>query len=226
MSELLKMTIYAFSNQEFTQKSGKEFSLQVNPSTIKYGKEIAVTKTGPLGGQFRAPKYSHHENISLNFETLLDATGVLSAPVKDISEKVDDLEKLVYDINKEIHRPNYLKISWGTFIFNGVLVSINYEYTLFAPSGLPLRVKISFSFVGYMEKMQAARKENKLSPDMSRIVTIKAGDSIPKYCNEIYGDASYCYEIAKHNKLSSFRNIKPGTELMFPSLIRHGRITG
>lgn len=225
MSELLKMTIYAFSDQEFSQKTGKEFSLQVNPSTIKYGKKIAVAKRGPLGEQFRAPKYSHHENISLNFETLLDATGVLTTRIGDISEEVDNLEKLVYDINKEIHRPNYLKISWGAFIFKGVLISINYEYTLFTPNGLPLRVKISFSLIGYMEKMEAARKENKLSPDMSRIITIKAGDSIPKYCNEIYGDASYCYEIARYNNLSSFRNIKPGTELMFPPLIRHGRIT-
>lgn len=225
MSELLKMTIYAFSDQDFTQEAGKEFTLQVNPSAIKYGKEIAVTKKGPLGGQYRAPKYSHHENVSLNFDTVLDATGVLSAKVKDISEEVNDLEKLVYDINNEIHRPNYLKISWGTFIFKGILLTINYEYTLFSSNGLPLRVKISFSLVGYMEKKQAARKENKNSPDLSRIITLKAGDTIPAYCNEIYGDASYCYEIALFNNLSSFRNVKPGTKLLFPPLIRYGRIT-
>lgn len=225
MSELLKMTIYAFSDQGFTQKVGSEFSLQVNPSTIKYGKEIAVTKKGPLGGQFRAPKYSHHENISLNFETVLDATGVLSPAVQSITESIDDLEKLVYDINGEIHRPNFLEISWGAFIFKGVLVSIQYEYTLFTPNGIPLRVKIAFSLIGYMEKMQAARKENKLSPDLSRIITIKSGDRIAGCCNEIYGDASYCFEIAGFNHLPSIRNVKPGTELMFPPLIRRGRIT-
>jgi len=225
MSELLKMTLYAFSDQEYTKQVGKEFALQINPSTLKYGKEVAVTKKGPLGGQYRAPKYSHHESLSLKFETMMDATGVLPSPVKDISEKVDELEKLVYDINKEIHRPNFLKLSWGAFIFKGVLLSIDYEYTLFAPNGLPLRVKISFSLVGYMEKMEAARRENKLSPDLSRIITIKSGESLAGHCLEIYGDASYCIDVARFNNLSGFRNIKPGTKLLFPPLIRYVRNT-
>lgn len=224
MGELVKMKIYAFKDQEFSVDAGASFTLQVNPSRIKYKKEITATSKGPIGGQYRAPKYASHKPITFSFDTMLDATGAIPSS-KNIVQQVEDLEKVVYNINGAIHRPNYLKISWGSFVFNGVLDSIDYEYTLFAPSGLPVRVKVSFTLTGYMDKQQAARKENKQSPDLSRTIILKAGESIPSWCNEIYGDPSYCSEVARINGLAGFRNVQPGTRLLFPPLMKNARIT-
>ena len=219
MSELLKMTIFAFTDQGFTKKASPEkYVLQINPATIKFAKEIEQTTKGPVGGQFRAPKYARHKEINLSFDTVLDATGVLPYKIKSIDKEVDELEKVTYDLYGDKHRPNYLKVSWGAFIFKGILKSINYDYTLFSGNGIPLRVKITFSLIGFMDKLEAARRENKCSPDLSRVITFKAGETIAYWCNEIYGDPSYCVDVAKYNELSNMRNIKPGTKIMFPAL--------
>lgn len=224
MGELAKMTIYAFENQDLTGVSKAEYVLQVNPATIKYKKEIEITIEGPLGRQFNAPKYAGHKPIEFSFNTILDATGALS-PDKDIAQEMDRLEKIMYNVDGEIHRPYYLKISWGSFIFNGILKSIESEYTLFTSEGSPLRVKLSFSFTGYMDNLLAAKAENRCSPDLSRLITLKAGESIPQLCKNIYGDSSYCTEIARINHLVSFRNVKPGISLMFPALMEKNELT-
>lgn len=219
MGELIKMKIFGYKYGTFQGSHDGEFTLQVNPATIKFGKSIAMAMDYTIIGRaYVGYEYANHKEISFSFETLLDATGVISTV--DIPAQIDALEKVVYDLNSETHRPNFLKVSWGSFIFRGVLNTINYDHTLFSPNGLPLRVKITFTLNGFMDKQEAAKKENKQSPDLSRIITIKAGESIPYWCNEIYGDASYCVDIANYNKLSNFRNIKPGTQLMFPALTR------
>lgn len=219
MSSLIKMKILAYANQEMTKAApDSDYTLQVNPASIKYGKEIQMTSQGPIGGQYRAPKYAKHKEVSLSFDTIFDATGVISEMKGGINKQIQALEDVVYNINGSIHRPNYLKISWGSTIFKGVLNSLNYEHTLFAPDGSPLRVKISFSLTGFLDKKQSAKLENKSSPDLSHIIVLKAGDTLASLCNEIYGDPSYCVDIAKCNGLTNFRNIAPGTKLMFPPL--------
>lgn len=217
MSNLIKMQIFAYSDQEM-RKNVSDYRLQVNPASIKYSKEIQMTSQEPVGGQYRAPKYAKHKETSLSFDTIFDGTGIVSELKEGVSNEITKLENVIYNINGNIHRPNYLKISWGSTIFKGVLNSLNYEYTLFAPNGSPLRVKVSFSITGFLDKKQSAKLENKSSPDLSHLIVLKSGDTIASLCNQIYGDPSYCTEVAAYNQLTDFRTIKPGTKIMFPPL--------
>ncbi|MEG2070887.1 MAG: hypothetical protein RR034_05885, partial [Bacteroidales bacterium] len=84
--------------------------------------------------------------------------------------------------------------------------------------GLPLRVKISLTAIGFKNNLQEAKTQGLNSPDMSRGITLKSGESLASWCYEIYGDASYCADVAKYNLLDNFRNISPGTEIAFPPL--------
>lgn len=219
MSALAKMTIYAYENQNFSGIFKDAYVLQVNPATIKYRKEIELTERKPLGGQFQAPQYAGHKPVQFSFDTLLDSTGAIE-PYRNIIIEMEKLEAVMYNMDGAIHRPYYLKISWGSFIFRGVLNSLDSEYTLFSSIGSPLRVKLTLSFTGYMDKLQAAKVENRQSPDLSRLITLKAGDTIIGLCENIYGDASYCTDIARINNLVSFRNVKPGVSLIFPALMK------
>jgi nucleoid-associated protein YgaU len=64
-----------------------------------------------------------------------------------------------------------------------------------------------------MEKKKAAS-----SPDLTHLITVKAGDTLPLLCDRIYRDSGYYMEVARINGLSSFRNLQPGTTLKFPPL--------
>jgi len=193
------------------------FEVQINPETIKLKKNINYSESKTMGKP-QNKKYNQQEADTLSFDIDLDDTGVVPG-TSSITSRIEELESMIYDVNSETHEPNYAQIIWGTTVFLGRLSSLDYTYSLFKPDGSPLRVKISLSFQGYKDAIEVH------SPDLSRVIILKDGESIPLLCEKHYGDPSYCRDIARVNNLATFRNVKPGTRLLFPPLVRHGRIT-
>lgn len=219
MAELTKLTIEAFSDEQYTKPTGRKFSVQINPTTINHQKKVVLDQAKPVNVQYHSPSYLNHAPETISFDTVLDATGVIPGH-KDIPGEVARLEQVVYHINGDIHQPNFLVISWGTLVFKGMLNTLSYQFTLFSPDGRPLRVKISMAFTAVMESSEAAKRVNMQSPDLSKLIVLKEGETIAAWCNEIYGDSSYCIEIAKINALPSFRQVATGTPVIFPPLRR------
>ncbi len=215
---LIKMTLYGFEDKDFISSIGS-FDLQVNPSALKLNKTTSYTAT-EVPGQQDELKLDRPKQNTLNFDFVLDDTGVIphveKLPIKD---RLNNLENILYKIKGESHEPGYIKAIWGTFSFQGRLTSLSYDYSLFKPNGEPLRVKVSVTIEGNKKEVELR------SPDLSRIIIVKAGDSLPLLCNDFYGDPSYCTDVAKVNNLSDFRNVKPGTRLLFPPLVRYGDTT-
>jgi nucleoid-associated protein YgaU len=58
------------------------------------------------------------------------------------------------------------------------------------------------------------------SPDLTHVRLLRAGDSLPLLCHRIYGDAARCVQVAQANGLDSFRELEPGTRVVFPPLQR------
>ena len=106
----------------------------------------------------------------------------------------------------------------GTIIFFGRLDAMSVRYTLFKPSGAPLRARVELSFVGTMSKKEGELVSNKSSPDLSHTVTVVEGDTLPLLCDRIYSDPSYYPDVARFNNLSDFRRLQPGQRLHFPPL--------
>ncbi|MFN6944065.1 MAG: LysM peptidoglycan-binding domain-containing protein, partial [Cytophagaceae bacterium] len=116
------------------------------------------------------------------------------------------------------HQPPCIKLTWGTMDFKCKLKSMNINYTLFKPDGSPLRAKINLSFVGTMDKESEEKLKSTSSPDLSHIRTVYEGDTLPLMCQKIYGDSSMYLKVAQVNNLVNFRNLEPGTEILFPPI--------
>lgn len=231
MAELEKMVMTGYEKSDY-KGDYKEFEVQINPATLSWSKEIVYESDQVIGSGSKEIKYKGHKEDKLSFKIVLDDTGVLSGtqqkkqnPNKTIAFMVNQLEKVLYTVNAESHEPRYVIIIWGAFCFEGRVTSLSYEYTLFSPDGQPLRVTISLSFSSHLNKDISNKKEDKKSPDLTRIITLKAGESIAGWCNKIYNDSSFCSDVARYNNLNSFRDVKPGISLIFPPLNRNGRIT-
>lgn len=218
---LTKLWIIAYSLKELCMVSVREmidtFEVQINPETIKWKKNINYSDSKTMGKP-QNKKYNQQDADTLSFDIDMDDTGIVPGE-ESITDRIESLESLFYDINSETHEPNYAQIVWGTTAFFGRLSSLDYNYSLFRPDGSPLRVKISLAFEGYKDAIEVH------SPDLSRVIVLKDGESIPLLCEKHYGDPSYCQDIARINNLVTFRNVKPGTRLLFPPLVRHGRIS-
>lgn len=219
MANPAKMKIIGFKDDTFKEIE-KEIELQINPGSLKYTMGISYAKDERLGVSGQEKKFGKFDDSTLSFESVLDDTGLVSLGEKNISQVMDELDAVIYKLSGETHEPNYLQVSLGSFIYKGRMSSLSYDYTLFRPDGSPLRVKISMTVTGCMNKLYEAQVANRCSPDLSRVIVLKAGESLAAWCNEIYGDASYCIDVAGYNQLASFRNIPAGTKILFPPLIR------
>jgi nucleoid-associated protein YgaU len=77
---------------------------------------------------------------------------------------------------------------------------------------------VDLQFVGSMSKSEEQLVSNRSSPDLSHIVLVREGDTLPLLCASIYGDPSYYPDVARFNGLLEFRDLKPGAKLHFPPL--------
>lgn len=187
-------------------------SLQINPASVKINKKVSYEKITFLGREEVLSRYKSHEPSSLSFEVYFDDTGVIPNGNITIQDRITKLEKALYNRMADSKEPGYSILVWGSIIFHGRAESIDYEYTLFASDGSPLRVKVSLSFVGYFKEGQVQAKGKSQAIN---VVIFKSGDSLADYCSEIYDDPSYCTDVARQNGLQSIRNIVAGTIINF-----------
>jgi nucleoid-associated protein YgaU len=219
----LSMVRYAISDSGATTiDTSVSFTVQINPADVKHTRGIVYDKKKALGQAAEDPKFSSTDTETLSFSLVLDGTGVVPLPAGesrvDVKTQLDNLNKLVYQMVSEKHEPGRVRLLWGSLIFFGRMQSMSTHYTLFKPGGAPLRAKVELSFVGAMSKQEASLVSNLSSPDLTHLVEVRDGDTLPLLCNRIYGDPGYYLDVARFNQLTDFRNLRPGRKLHFPPL--------
>ncbi|MBT8339627.1 MAG: peptidoglycan-binding protein [Desulfatitalea sp.] len=197
--------------------SSKTFSVMLNPNQLSHTCSISYNKTKTLGQLASALKFSAINPGDISFELLLDNTGVVKGS-SDVQTQLENLSGIVYKYDGDNHEPNHVRVLWGGLLFYGRLTSLSVDYTLFSPDGIPLRAKIKMSFKGFMSTQEQAKRANKSSPDMTHIVVFKAGDSLPLLCHRIYDDVTCFDTVARINHITNFRDIRPGSRILFPPL--------
>jgi hypothetical protein len=219
--KLEKLKIIPFKDEKFTSKVNDGLELMINPSSYKMNSSIGYTNNQAQGRSSRSPKFTSAGPDTMEFETTYDGTGAIptgsSAPVS-VKSQIDLLRMTVYTYDGSIHQPNYLKIVWGGILFKCRLTSFSIDYKLFAPSGQPLRAKVSLKFQGYVSPEEESLNNNQQSPDLTHLIVVKAGDTLPLLCYKIYNDSSYYAKVARINGLTNFRSIQPGMHLEFPPI--------
>ena len=135
-------------------------------------------------------------------------------------DAVNELEQRLYDYNTEGHRPSFVKVQYGDITFFGQLKTLETEYSLFDPDSIPLRAELKVTLTGYCSQKEEKKHFSKYSPDVSRLVTLKEGQTLSALCYEVYGDPLLVGQVARFNNLNGYRNIPAGTEILLPMLIK------
>lgn len=225
MAGLKKLEIIAYKDQNFSSKTGKKFTVMVNPGNYDEKKEIEYDQDKALDGG-NSPAYKKYKSEEMKVEFTLDTTGVLVdwkdpvalAQQKPLSALVKDLQDTVYTYVGDAHEPPYLSVEWGANFFQGRLKDMNVNYVLFTSDGEPLRAKVTLNLLKFIDNTTQALMKNKSSPDLSHLVTVKDGDTLPALCQQIYKSTVYCTDVARVNGLTGFRRLEPGLQLLFPPL--------
>jgi hypothetical protein len=118
----------------------------------------------------------------------------------------------------DIHEPKHFQVLWGSLLFKGRCTGLNINFKLFNPDGKPIRAICKVTFNGSVEDNLRTAEERRESPDLTHYRMLKSGDTLPMMCYKIYGSSAYYLQVAQVNKLPSFRDLAPGTEIFFPPI--------
>lgn len=218
----------SIQSSKIEPKSGDENTFEATINPEKYTHDFGLKYTGTMGrgdgavGKSGAiPKYSMADPEKLKFSIVVDGTGVVpDAADQTVADQIDKLRTVVYDYDGEEHEPTAVKIVWGNGLkeFFGRLTDMSVEYTLFHPDGTALRARVSLNFIEARTAAQEALEAKRSSPDLTHVVRVQSGDTLPLLCHRIYKDASKYLAIAAFNDLDNFRELEPNTLLRFPPM--------
>ncbi|MEX8518890.1 MAG: peptidoglycan-binding protein [Leptothrix sp. (in: b-proteobacteria)] len=218
----LLMTRYKVNAEgTITLEPSVRYEALINPAEFKHSTGISYDKGKTLGEAAASPKFASVNEETVSFSLVLDGTGVLPGSGRSpasVKSHIEQLNTVVYNYVGSQHEPPHVRLLWGTLIFFGRLQSMSTQYTLFKPSGEPLRAKLDLSFVGSMSKQESKLVANRSSPDLTHSVVVRQGDTLPLLCQRIYGDPGYYLDVAAFNGLPSFRDLQAGSQLHFPPL--------
>jgi hypothetical protein len=213
----------------------KIFEVQINPESISRNFSIKYNEPDTKGTPGTEMQFDKVNPEELELRFIMDGTGVVaqsSLPSADllgsvmnqlpsaayVSVRVAQLQAAVYDFKDESHRKPFLLVQYGKLVFMGLLMNMGINYNLFSPEGIPLRAEITLKLKAHTPFKDSMALLSLLSPDLSRHHLVLAGENILRICDDVYEDEKYYLEVAKANKLTNFRNLQPGTQLILPPI--------
>jgi len=214
-----KLKILGFKDDKFSLPPELSTVLLINPASYTHEHSVEYDEQVPVGAPGTPLKFKGISPETISFDVIFDATGTIGTITKlPIGPQITLFKKVCFTYNGDIHEPNYLILQWGSLIFKCKLSSLKIDYTLFQKNGLPIRAKASCTFKKVVPPSTIAKEANQKSPDLTHLVEIKQGDTLPIICHKVYGDPSYYIEVAKFNNITNFRNLVPGTKLYLPPI--------
>jgi hypothetical protein len=218
--QLEKLLVRAYSAPDYAEGSLIDtFEAYVNPNEITLAYEIeydSAQGSGTTGSRMDFKKVKPGD-LSLAF--FLDGTGANGVKI-DVQQQVEKFQAIT-GYNGDIHRPNYLKVAWGTLqVKRCVLKSASIAYKLFKPDGTPLRATITATFVDAVEDQTRVALAQDASPDLTHVRVLRAGESLAALCTQIYGRPELYPKVARANGLDGLRHLPAGTRVRFPPLAK------
>jgi hypothetical protein len=193
------------------------FAAYVNPAEITLGYEVQFTDASGAGASGSRMDFNKVKPGDLSLSFFIDGTGA-NGRQADVQEEIAKFQT-VTGYSGKIHRTTYLEVAWGTLrVKRCVLKSASIAYKLFRSDGVPLRAVVSAVFVDNTDDATRVAIQADQSADLTHVRLVKAGDTLPGLCEEIYREPRMYLEVARANGLDNFRALPPGMRLRFPPL--------
>ena len=200
--------------------AGKAIDVMFNPSDYRISKATQFAEITPPGLGAPLLQYSHGGaqtlSVKLFFDTydprFLTPKYSKDQDVSTITRQVTNLMK----INPELHAPPICQFSWGPFNFRCVVQQADVQYTLFLPSGVPVRATMDVTFKQFYDGSEETGQLQ--SANYTKHHVVQAGETLAGIAGERYEDPSKWREIARENNIDDPLDLSPGQLLVIPAI--------
>lgn len=208
-----------------TEKN-KTITVCFNPAEYSIQKAASYSEKAIIGMDGKLAQFISGENetltMTLYFDTyqppVLDESGKKKPEggtnVTGMTNEIRDLAQM----DGSLHRPPIVTFSWGKVILEGVITNVNQTFTMFLPSGIPVRAKMDITLKKIFQPGASKKKVPHESPDRTKFRTVKEGEQLWNYAYEEYGDVGMWKVIARENQIADPLRILPGQMIRLPAI--------
>ena len=153
-------------------------------------------------------------SLTLYFDTQNDYIPKTSDDVRDYMQPI----MRALWIDGKLHAPPEAAFSWGSFFFKGVITNAKQSFTMFLPSGIPVRAKLDLTFTSNEDTEDTRKSSPFESPDRTKARRAEKGAQLWRIADAEYGNPKYWRIIADFNKIYNPRKLPEGRLLQLPPL--------
>jgi hypothetical protein len=200
-------------------QSGR-IDFQFNPKELTLSKSASwARQTGKGNKRSGPPQYNGPRPSSLTLEMFFDATdGEGNSVVKNVEKLFACCVPTTATFQQNKGSPPWVLFRWGDLTgFLAYISSVSAKYTLFTPSGQPVR---AICTVQLDELAGDAPRQNPTSGGLvpRRVHTLVVGDTLAGIAYAEYGDPALWRAIAAANRIDDPMRLCPGTPLLLPTV--------
>jgi hypothetical protein len=214
---------------------GPPYPVMFNPTDFTLSKGVQLAEMNIPGLDTPLQQFVRGQAEKLTVKLFFDTTDTgMGTRATSVTEETDKFYSFV-KIDAETHAPPVCRFTWGTKFpggdlptdpfqkrgnFTGVVESVQQEFTLFTPAGVPIRAMLTVTLREYKTLIRQLVQLRLLSPDRSRSHVVQRGDTLSGIAGRLYADPADWRPIALANKIENPRRLAPGAVLRIPPIDR------
>jgi hypothetical protein len=195
------------------EATGEQFDVMFNPEEYSLNKDNNFASQNVPGLSGPILQFVHGNLHTLDMELFFD-TFEQQRDVREETRRVTDLLK----INRDLHAPPVIQISWASLQFRGVLARANQKFILFFPDGRPARARITCTFNEFLDPTRELAEVNRQTADFTKVHIVVEGETLSGIAGRIYEDPAMWRPIAIVNEIDNPRELTAGQSLSIPPL--------
>jgi LysM repeat protein len=201
-------------------KEGKPESrvtVRYNPEeyTVSKDNNFAVQSVPGLGAPI--VQFVNGNQRTLEIDLFFDSYDTPFVAKRDVRRQTERIVRLM-DIESETHAPPVLWVNMASLNLRCVLSRVSEHFTMFIPSGVPVRARLGCTFIETRDATQEAKAANLQTADFSKVHTVTSGETLSEIAAALYRDPAQWRPIAIANQIADPLSIEPGQTLRVPAL--------
>lgn len=151
-------------------------------------------------------------DLTLHFDTQNDYIRKTSDDVRTYMQPIMN----ALWIDGRLHAPPEAAFSWGGCFFKGIITNAKQSFTMFLPSGVPVRARLELTFKSNEDTVGARKRSPFESPNRTKARRAEKGAQLWQIADAEYGHPKYWRMIADYNKIYNPRKLPEGELLQLP----------
>ncbi|MEV6041172.1 hypothetical protein AB0L65_59430 [Nonomuraea sp. NPDC052116] len=190
------------------QDSAEPVRVDFNPETLRVTYSNTVSGKDQRGGT--AQQFASRCSTKLSVELWFDVTRTGGAT--DVLARTGEVKKFLVPSTADGLAPPAVRFSWGSFLFEGVMESVDETLELFSADGRPLRSRLALSLTSQDIQYLIKPSDTGATPGTKPRAQVRRNESVQQLMGRS-GDPGGWQDVAEANGVENPRRPAPGSFL-------------